>query len=329
MRLPHFGDCTHEGQPSRQRHSPTTRAALATSSAKRSWPRLRDAHAAGVAVVDEHRRAQRLRMDVRREPADVPAVAHREQREHRDQRVLGRVQRAEQVAADLLHQLVRRHEPERARLELPHGQIERDGVEAPLLGQAAPLVGDHLVAHLDDAVGELDAAAQLGLDERAHDARLGLAPRLRVPGAVERRDERDAVGRGRASRRGTSRRGAGRRRPRARSRTRAPARACRAARRSRARRPRSASVEPERSETCAGGRARSAPGQPAGRAHELAGLDERLGRAQRAGAEQLVVARYERQLVRRGAQVADADLGVGRVEDRRLVRAVPAARRGG
>ena len=39
LRLPHFGDCTHDGQPSRQRQSPTTRAALATSSAKRSCPR--------------------------------------------------------------------------------------------------------------------------------------------------------------------------------------------------------------------------------------------------------------------------------------------------
>ena len=39
LRFPHFGDCTHEGQPSRQRQSPTTRAALATSSGKRSCPR--------------------------------------------------------------------------------------------------------------------------------------------------------------------------------------------------------------------------------------------------------------------------------------------------
>ena len=34
LRLPHFGDCTHEGQPSRQRHSLISRCASATSSSK-------------------------------------------------------------------------------------------------------------------------------------------------------------------------------------------------------------------------------------------------------------------------------------------------------
>ena len=56
----------------------------------------RDADAAGVAVVDEDRRPAGLRVGVGREAADVPAVAHREQRQHRDLRVLGGVQRAEQ-----------------------------------------------------------------------------------------------------------------------------------------------------------------------------------------------------------------------------------------
>src|SRR3954447_21854704 len=44
---------------------------------------LGDPDAAGVAVVDEDRRRAGVRMDVRREPADIPAVAHRPQRQER------------------------------------------------------------------------------------------------------------------------------------------------------------------------------------------------------------------------------------------------------
>ena len=56
-----------------------------------------DPDAAGVAVVDEDRRPAGLEVDVRREAADVPAVAHRPERQQRDQRVLGGVERAEQL----------------------------------------------------------------------------------------------------------------------------------------------------------------------------------------------------------------------------------------
>ena len=55
-----------------------------------------DPDPAGVPVVDEDRRAAGLRVGVGREAADVPAVAHRQQRQHGDLRVLGGVQRAEQ-----------------------------------------------------------------------------------------------------------------------------------------------------------------------------------------------------------------------------------------
>ena len=58
---------------------------------------LGDPDAARVAVVDEDRRAAGLVVDVRREAADVPAVAHRPQREERDEAVLGGVQRAEEL----------------------------------------------------------------------------------------------------------------------------------------------------------------------------------------------------------------------------------------
>src|SRR6266700_3268823 len=46
---------------------------------------LGDPDAAGMAVVDEDGRPPGLRMDVRREAADVPAVAHRPERQQRDQ----------------------------------------------------------------------------------------------------------------------------------------------------------------------------------------------------------------------------------------------------
>src|SRR5581483_2090915 len=59
-------------------------------------PALGDADAAGVAVVDEDGGTAGLRVHVRREAADVPAVAHRPEREDRDQRVLCRVERAEE-----------------------------------------------------------------------------------------------------------------------------------------------------------------------------------------------------------------------------------------
>src|SRR5438034_545566 len=49
-----------------------------------------------MAVVDEDRRAAGLGVRVGGQAADVPAVAHRQQREDGDLRVLGGVQRAEQ-----------------------------------------------------------------------------------------------------------------------------------------------------------------------------------------------------------------------------------------
>src|SRR5207253_3955052 len=51
-----------------------------------------DADAAGVAVVDEDGRCTGVEMEVRREAADVPAVAHRPQRQERDEGMLGRVE---------------------------------------------------------------------------------------------------------------------------------------------------------------------------------------------------------------------------------------------
>src|SRR5215213_3865069 len=82
-------------------------------------PLARDPDPAGVTVVDEDRRPPGLGMEVRRQPADVPAVAHRQQRQHRDLRVLGGVQRPEHhLEREVgLEQLVGQRVPERLRGE--------------------------------------------------------------------------------------------------------------------------------------------------------------------------------------------------------------------
>src|SRR4051812_22490655 len=90
-------------------------------------PLAGDPDAAGVAVVDEDRRPPGLRVEVRRQPADVPAVAHREQRQDRDLRVLRRVQRAEQnLQGEVVREQVVGHlVPERLRAERLRRQVER------------------------------------------------------------------------------------------------------------------------------------------------------------------------------------------------------------
>ena len=55
---------------------------------------LGDAGPAGVAVIDDDRRRVGVREVGRRDTADIPTVADREQREDADARVLDRVQRA-------------------------------------------------------------------------------------------------------------------------------------------------------------------------------------------------------------------------------------------
>ena len=90
---------------------------------------------------------------VGRQAADVPAVAHRDQRQHRDLRVLGGVQRAEQRVqragtADLL---VAELVPERLRDEVLLGQVERVEVDHLVVGEALALVGDHLLGDRHDA----------------------------------------------------------------------------------------------------------------------------------------------------------------------------------
>src|SRR5919201_4772519 len=57
---------------------------------------FRDPDAARVPVVDEDGRRTGVPVDVCRKSSDVPAVAHRPQRQQRDHRVLGSVERREE-----------------------------------------------------------------------------------------------------------------------------------------------------------------------------------------------------------------------------------------
>ena len=147
LRLPHFGRL-HAGRAAARARAlgDQARARRAHSSSKRAKRGARDADAAGVAVVDEDRRHARLRVEVRRQAADVPAVAHRDQRQHGDLRVLGRVQRAEQLlhrdgsAAELGGVEL---EPQRLRLEARRRQVERDQVELAWSARRLALVGEH------------------------------------------------------------------------------------------------------------------------------------------------------------------------------------------
>ena len=145
-----------------------------------------DADAAGVAVVDEDRRRAGLVVDVGREAADVPAVAHRDQRQHRDLAVLGGVQRAEQhLARQRRRHPVADHVPERLGDEVLLGQVERDDVDHLVVAEALALVGDHLLGDRDRAEAELHAERPaLRLD--LLDVDLGLLLHLRVVVAVER-----------------------------------------------------------------------------------------------------------------------------------------------
>ena len=117
-----------------------------------------DPDPARMAVVDEDRRAAGLEVDVGREAADVPAVAHRDQRQHRDLAVLGRVQGAEQdVGRQRPAEPLRQHVPERLGDEVLLGQLQGDDVDGLLVGDRDALEGDHLLGHRDLAEVQLDA----------------------------------------------------------------------------------------------------------------------------------------------------------------------------
>src|SRR6201989_2479575 len=138
-----------------------------------------DPDPAGVAVVDEDRRAAGLEVDVGREAADVPAVAHRDQRQDGELAVLGGVQGAEQrLGRQLPAQRVRQHVPERLGDEVLLGQFQGDDVDRLLVGDGDALEGDHLLGHRDLAEVELHTG-HLALLVDALDEDLGLLFRPR------------------------------------------------------------------------------------------------------------------------------------------------------
>ena len=153
-----------------------------------------DAHAAGVAVVDEDRRPPGLVVVGGGEPADVPAVAHRDQRQHRDLRVLGCVQRAlelrqREVRGD---QVRRERVPERLRVEALLRQVDRQQVEDLVVGDTLLLVRDDLLGDRDDSEAQ-HHAHEVALVADLLDPGVGLLLRLRVPVAREGLDPGGAV----------------------------------------------------------------------------------------------------------------------------------------
>ena len=147
-----------------------------------------------MAVVDEDRRPSRLGVRVGGQAADVPAVAHREQRQHRDLRVLGRVQRPEQRLQRHARAEHARVElvPQRLGLEVRRGKLERREVDRLVIGGGLALVAQHLLGDADAPERQRHAHHRPAV-EQALDPRLGLAARLGVPVARERLDERLAI----------------------------------------------------------------------------------------------------------------------------------------
>src|SRR6478672_3337705 len=106
----------------------------------------RDPDAPRVPVVDEDRRAPGLRVEVGRQAADVPAVAHGQQREHGDLGVLGGVQRAEQdLVRELFEEVLAQLVPQRLRGERVRRQVDAVEVDDLVVGQALALVGMDLL----------------------------------------------------------------------------------------------------------------------------------------------------------------------------------------
>ena len=142
---------------SRPTHSHAAIAVAGRRAATRpsaAWPRSAKPAPPGCAVVDEHRRLPGVRVQRGRHPADVPAVAGREQRQQPDRGVLGGVRRAGHVGpveADLVERVLRRACTRPPGAQLPRRQVERRLVEH-LAGADPPAqVADHLVGDVDRA----------------------------------------------------------------------------------------------------------------------------------------------------------------------------------
>ena len=112
----------------------------------------RDADSAGVAVVQKDRRRARLPVEFGREAADVPAVAHREERKQGDEAVFGGMQGSQDVGwLDILKQLLLKRKPQAIGLEGLGGQLQVDNLKHLVVGQLFLLVCDHMFRHQQPA----------------------------------------------------------------------------------------------------------------------------------------------------------------------------------
>ena len=227
LRLPHFGDCTHEGQPLRARAlgDQPQRVLAQLLEAGEGGPR--DPDPAGVPVVDEDRRRRRSGggswWTARRCPSGRTSRSAAAPRSGRAR------SRAARRAAPRGRRVVRRA-PEASSsnhsawvAKLTGGRSSATRSTRGMVGEAPALVGEDGVGDAHLAEGERHAE-RLAAVEQAHDLGVGLALGLGVPVALEGRHERAAAARGRARAPRRSARGAGRSRPRGPSSGRAPPR---------------------------------------------------------------------------------------------------------
>ena len=91
LRLPHFGDCTHEGHPVSHGHDEIASRVAVSQSRACVEAVFGEAGAARVAIMDEHRQLAGVGVPRGGHAADVPAVTGREERQEADRGVLGRM----------------------------------------------------------------------------------------------------------------------------------------------------------------------------------------------------------------------------------------------
>ena len=335
FQFPHFGDCTHDGQPSSHGHA-ATRSSVARDVARRRPSNASSAMPAppGIAVVHEDRRLAGLRVQRHRHAADVPAVADREQRQHADEPVLGRVHRAEQLgrrrcpaaSSDVGRHRVPARARRRARARAGRG---RTTSITPFVEICLRWYATTWLRHLDRAEvhDRRRRAARLLVGD---DRDVGLGARLGVLVASSYGSStRDVIVAGRAARRGTAGPGAGRPRPGcATANTRASSTVPIVRSLVGVDEPvldRRTAAQPDAAR--AGERSPDQYMLPAAR-REQVGVHELAHGVVEAVAEPALVVGRERQLVRRARDLRAQHERVLRVHDRALGRAARAARAG-
>ena len=320
--LPHFGDCTQDGQPESQPHEAIAVAGGPQPGAADGVRPLGEAGPARVAVVDEDRGCLGVRVQRGGEAADVPPVAGR------DQRAAGRSPRARPRAGPRAR---RRSRPRP--VPAPRGETVnqtatvrswrggrssgRVSITSPS-GQPPPLVGDHLVGHVDLAEEQADRAGVHVRPYAEHRERrdvAGVGRPVRLLGVHQWRTSRP--GRGRPPRR--RRPGAGRPRRGAPGRGTTPASTV----------PSSRPVADSTTETGAppvprrstSGRPSPVQYQPDWALAQRSGGDQRVEHGPHGvAAEQRQVGRGQRRLGRGAAQLRAEHVRVGRVQHGRLDR---------